>query len=70
MRAQLTELEKETIHISNINLNYLRDFLKNPIKMLINERKDLPEFSALLIQLRHALEENKLNLFNDFLNSL
>jgi len=59
------ELEKETIHIPNINLNYIRDFLKNPIKMLINERKDLPKFTSLLVQLRHILEENKLNLKSD-----
>ncbi len=56
------ELEKKSIHISNIDLNYMRDFLKNPIKMLINERKDLPKFTALMVQLRHTLEENKLNL--------
>ena len=30
--------------------------------MLINERKDLPKFTALMVQLRHILEENKLNL--------
>ena len=56
------ELEKNTIHISSIDLNYLKGFLKNPIKMLVNERKDLPKFTALMVQLRHALEENKLNL--------
>ncbi len=56
------ELEKETIHIPNIDMNYLRDFLKNPIKMLSNERKDLPKITSLMVQLRHVLEENKLNL--------
>ncbi|MFX0003421.1 MAG: hypothetical protein ACFE9C_05080 [Candidatus Hodarchaeota archaeon] len=56
------ELEKESIHIPNIDQNFIRDFLKNPIKMLIDERKDLPRFTALMVQLRHALEENKLNL--------
>ncbi|MFX1409191.1 MAG: hypothetical protein ACFFA6_02475 [Promethearchaeota archaeon] len=56
------ELEKNTIHISSIDLNYLKGFLKNPIKMLVNERKDLPKFTALMVQLRHALEESKLNL--------
>jgi hypothetical protein len=56
------EMERETIHIPNLDLNYVRDFLKNPIKMLINERKDLPKFTSLMVQLRHALEENKLNL--------
>ena len=60
------ELEKETIHISNFDNNYLRDFLKNPIKLLANESKDLPKFSALLVHLRHILEEgNKLNLKTD-----
>lgn len=60
------ELDKETIHISNINLNYLRDFLKDPVAMLINESKDLPKFSALLVHLRHTLEEgNRLNLKTD-----
>ena len=59
------ELEKGTIHIPNLDMNYLRDFLKNPIKMLINERKDLPKFTSLLVQLRHILEENKLNLKSD-----
>ena len=33
--------------------------------MLIKERKDLPNFSALLIQLRHSLEENQINLKSD-----
>ncbi|MFW9818822.1 MAG: coiled-coil domain-containing protein [Candidatus Thorarchaeota archaeon] len=56
------ELDRDSIHIPNIDLNYMRDFLKNPIKMLINERKDLPKFTALMVQLRHVLEENKLNL--------
>lgn len=56
------ELEKETIYIPNLDLNYVRNFLKNPIKMLINERKDLPRFTSLMVQLRHALEENKLQL--------
>ncbi|MFX0039124.1 MAG: hypothetical protein ACFFB9_14535 [Promethearchaeota archaeon] len=56
------ELEKESIHIPNIDLYFMRDFLKNPIKILIDERKDLPKFTALMVQLRHALEENKLNL--------
>jgi hypothetical protein len=55
-------LEKESIHIANIDLNYIRNFLKNPIKMLVNERKDLPKFTALMVHLRYVLEENKLNL--------
>jgi len=56
------ELEKGTIHIPNMDMNYLRDFLKNPIKMLSNERKDLPKITSLMVQLRHVLEENRLNL--------
>jgi DNA repair exonuclease SbcCD ATPase subunit len=59
------ELEKENIHLTNININFLRDFLKNPIKLLTSERKDLPNFTSLLVQLRHALEGNKLNLKSD-----
>lgn len=59
------ELEKETIHIADINFNYLRDFLKDPIKVLTKESKDLPKFSALLVHLRHTLEEGRLNLKTD-----
>jgi len=59
------ELEKGTTHVPNIDLNYLRDFIKNPIKVLVNERKDLPQFTSLMVQLRHTLEENKLNLKTD-----
>ncbi len=59
------ELEKGTIHVPNVDLNYLRDFIKNPIKILVNERKDLPKFTSLMVQLRHTLEENKLNLKTD-----
>ncbi len=62
------ELDKETFHIPNIELNYLRDFLKSPIKVLINEQKDLPKFTSLMVQLRHVLEENKLNLKSDTRN--
>ena len=56
------ELEKNSILVPNVDLNYLKDFLKNPIKILVSERKDLPKFTSLMVQLRHALEENKLNL--------
>ncbi len=59
------ELEKDTMHIPNINIYFLRDFLKNPINTLVNDSRDLPKFSALLIQLRHILEDNKLNLKSD-----
>ncbi|KKK45079.1 MAG: hypothetical protein Lokiarch_12860 [Candidatus Lokiarchaeum sp. GC14_75] len=56
------KLEKNSILVPNVDLNYLKDFLKNPIKILVSERKDLPKFTSLMVQLRHALEENKLNL--------
>jgi hypothetical protein len=59
------ELEKGTIQVPNVNLTYLRDFLKNPIRILVSERKDLPNFTSLMVQLRHILEENKLNLKSD-----
>ncbi len=59
------EIEKETIHVPNINLSYLRDFLKNPIGTISKEGRDLPKFSSLLVQLRHTLENNKLNLKSD-----
>ncbi len=59
------ELEKDTMHIPNINIYFLKDFLKNPINTLVKESRDLPKFSALLIQLRHILEANKLNLKSD-----
>jgi len=59
------EIDKGTISIPNIDNNYLRDFLKNPIRMLSSERKDLPKFTSLMVQLRHVLEENRLNLKKD-----
>jgi hypothetical protein len=59
------ELEKNTMHIPNINIFFLKDFLKNPINTLVKESRELPKFSALLIQLRHVLEDNKLNLKSD-----
>jgi hypothetical protein len=59
------EIEKGSIYVSNIDVNYMKDFLKNPIKTLISERKDLPKFTSLMVQLRHTLEENKLNLKSD-----
>lgn len=58
-------LEKNTISVPNIDLNYLRDFLKNPTKMLASDTTDLQKFTSLLVKLRYALEENKLNLKSD-----
>ena len=62
------ELEKSTIRAPSVDLNYLKDFLKNPIGILISERKDLPKFTSLMVQLRYALEENRLNLKSDTKN--
>ena len=56
------EIEKSNLHVSNVDINYIRDFLKSPINALQNERQDLPKFTASLVQLRRTLEENKLNL--------
>jgi hypothetical protein len=58
-------LEKGDIHVSNVDLNYLRDFMKDSIRTLMNESSDLTRFSSLLVQLRHILEDNKLNLKTD-----
>ena len=58
-------LEKEEMYLSNFDLNYLRDFLKDSIGTLIRESKDLTKFTGLLVQLRRILEENKLNLKTD-----
>lgn len=58
-------LEKGDVFISNFDLNYLRDFLKDSINTLLRESKDLTKFSSLLVQLRRTLEENKLNLKSD-----
>lgn len=59
------EIESEAFHISNFDTEFLKNFLKDPIKILSKERKDLPNFTNLLVQLRHILEENKLNLKSD-----
>ncbi|MBD3212802.1 MAG: hypothetical protein GF311_09360 [Candidatus Lokiarchaeota archaeon] len=59
------EVERENIHLSNLDENYIREFIKNPIKILASEGKDLTRFRGLLVQLRHVLEENKLNLKAD-----
>jgi len=55
-------IEKNNIHISNVNQMYLKDFLKDPIRTLLKEGKELENFTSLLVQLRHTLEENRLNL--------
>ena len=65
LKKMKVELERETLHVPGVNINYLRDFLKNPIRVLSSDSKDLAKFSSLLIKLRHALEENKLNLKSD-----
>ncbi|MFX1275003.1 MAG: hypothetical protein ACFFBP_19505 [Promethearchaeota archaeon] len=58
-------LEKDTINVPGVDINYLRDFLKHPIKLLASDSADLQKFTSLLVRLRHALEENKLNLKTD-----
>ena len=55
-------LEKENLHIPNIDTNYLKNFLKNPISTLRKDTKDFTTFRAMLVHLRRVLEENKLNL--------
>lgn len=55
-------LEKENLHAPNVNQNYLKNFLKNPVSTLRKETKDYTDFRAMLVQLRRVLEENKLNL--------
>ncbi|MEJ2251122.1 MAG: hypothetical protein P8Y97_15895 [Candidatus Lokiarchaeota archaeon] len=59
------EVERENLFLTNLDINYLKEFLKNPIRILVNEDKDSRRFTSLLVQLRHALEENKLNLKSD-----
>jgi hypothetical protein len=56
------EIDKGSIPSSGFDIEFLKNYLKDPINMLIKERKDLPNFSALLVQLRYNLEENKINL--------
>lgn len=59
------EVERENLHLSDLDENYIREFIKNPIKVLSEEGQDLTRFRGLLVQLRHVLEENKLNLKAD-----
>ncbi len=56
------EIEKESFRTSNLDLNYLKEFSKNPINSLLNDGKDLTKFSGLMVQLRLILEDNKINL--------
>lgn len=56
------ELEKGTLNVPNVDLNYIKEFLKDSITTMSKEGKDLTRFSSLLIQLRRIIEENKLNL--------
>jgi chromosome segregation ATPase len=65
LRKLKVELERENIHLTNINENYVKAFIKNPIRVLRKEGKDLTKFRGLLVQLRHVLEQNKLNLKSD-----
>ncbi|TFG00903.1 MAG: hypothetical protein EU541_00910 [Promethearchaeota archaeon] len=65
LRKLKVEVERENIHLTNINENYVRDFIKNPLRVLMKEGQDLTKFRGLLVQLRHVLEEKKLNLKSD-----
>jgi hypothetical protein len=59
------EIERENIHLTNLDVNYIKDFLKSPLNVLLKEEKESRKFTSLLVQLRHVLEENKLNLKTD-----
>ncbi len=59
------EVERNNLHIQNLDEPYIREFIKDPIYVLSKEEKDLTKFRSLLVQLRHILEENKLNLKTD-----
>ncbi|MBN1801858.1 MAG: hypothetical protein JW891_10150 [Candidatus Lokiarchaeota archaeon] len=59
------ELEKNSSLVPGLDINYLKEFLKNPIQTLSNDTSNMQNFSELMVKLRHALEENKLNLKAD-----
>ncbi|MBY9007389.1 MAG: hypothetical protein KGD63_11595 [Candidatus Lokiarchaeota archaeon] len=59
------EIERNNLHIQNLDETYIRDFIKDPIYILSKEGKELNKFKSLLVQLRYVLEENKLNLKTD-----
>ncbi|MFX1239079.1 MAG: hypothetical protein ACFFAS_00585 [Promethearchaeota archaeon] len=66
LKKMKVELEKNSISVPGLDLNYLKEFLKNPIKTLSDDNtSSMEKFSELLVKLRHALEENKLNLKSD-----
>jgi len=65
LRKLKVEVERGNIHLTNISENYVRDFIKNPLRVLLKEGKDLTKFRGLLVQLRHVLEQKKLNLKSD-----
>lgn len=65
LRKLKVELERNNLHLTNIDEEYVKAFIKNPIQVLRKEGKDLTKFRGLLVQLRYVLEENKLNLKSD-----
>jgi hypothetical protein len=65
LRKLKVEVERDNIHLTNLDENYVKAFIKNPIRVLRKEGKDLTKFRGLLVQLRHVLEQNKLNLKSD-----
>jgi hypothetical protein len=65
LRKLKVEVERGNIHLTDITENYVRDFIKNPVRVLLKEGQDLTKFRGLLVQLRHVLEQKKLNLKSD-----
>ncbi len=65
LRKLKVEVGRGNIHLTNISENYVRDFIKNPLRVLMSEGEDLTKFRGLLVQLRHILEKKKLNLKSD-----
>lgn len=59
------ELSKGDIPVSGVNEREIKVFLKSPVRNLVNQNKDLRDFSNLLVQVRHVLEENLINIKNE-----
>ena len=59
------ELDKDSIHITNIDTNYLRDLLKNPISSLLSlSNEDIKE------RVKYVALQEKINVSTDGLNAL
>ncbi|MGV9200373.1 MAG: hypothetical protein ACOC4M_16320, partial [Promethearchaeia archaeon] len=59
------EINKGDIPVSGVSVRDIDNFLKRPVRNLVNQSKDLRQFSSLLVQVRHVLEENLLNIKNE-----